>query len=199
MSLRTAASADPPAMDPQRIWNAGHARSQIRTWAIAIGFAIFGRAIIAESRWIPTESMVPALAVGDRLIVEKLGAHLSLPRRGTIVVFRPVWFHEPPTVWQRFGMADDGALVKRVVALPGETVAVRAGRVWIDGRPLVEPYADTAHQDMAPVTVPGGHLWVMGDNRNHSADSRVFGPMPADHLIGRAVWRFWPLSRLGAL
>jgi signal peptidase I len=190
-------SASTTPVEPPVNWDAGHARSQIRTWAIAIVFAVVGRAFIAESRWIPSESMVPALAVGDRLVVEKLSAHFALPHRGAIVVFRSVWFQTAPSRLQRLGMADDGALVKRVIGLPGDTVAVRAGHVWLNGRPLAEPYAAVALQDMAVVTVPPRHVFVMGDNRNHSADSRVFGPVPADHLIGQAIWRFWPPARLG--
>lgn len=174
------------------------AKGQIRSWAIAILFAIAARAGLAESRWIPSPSMAPTLAIGDRLIVEKVSPHLHLPRRGDIVVFRPIWFQTEPTWLQRLGMADDGALIKRVVAFPGETVAVEHGRVTIDGRPLPEPYASLADTDSPPQTVPAGHLFVMGDNRNHSADSRAFGPMPLDHLVGRAIWRFWPPARLGS-
>ncbi|MBC7544487.1 MAG: signal peptidase I [Candidatus Sericytochromatia bacterium] len=182
--------------EPHTAWDAGHARAQIRTWAIAIAFALLGRAVIAESRWIPTESMVPALSVGDRLIVEKVTPHFTLPRHGAIVVFRPVWSHDA-TLLQRYGLADDSALVKRVIGLPGETIAVHDGQVWRNGVVLTEPYAGLTRPDMAPVTVPAAHVFVMGDNRNQSADSRVFGPVPADHLIGRAVWRFWPPGRLG--
>jgi signal peptidase I len=173
------------------------AKSQIRSWAVAIIFAIAARAVIAESRWIPSPSMEPGLAIGDRLIVEKVTPWLSTPGRGDIVVFRPIWFHTEPTWLQRLGMADDGALIKRVVALPGERVAIVDGRVVVNGRPLAEPYASVADADVPELTVPAGHLYVMGDNRNHSADSRAFGPVPMDHLIGRAVWRFWPVDRLG--
>jgi signal peptidase I len=179
-------------------WDAKAARHQIRAWAIAIAFAVVARAGIAESRWIPSPSMAPTLAIGDRLIVEKVSPWLLVPRRGDIVVFRPVWFQTEPTWLQRLGMADDGALIKRVVGLPGERVAVVAGRVTVDGQPLAEPYASIADSDAAEITVPPGHLFVMGDNRNHSADSRAFGPLPMDHLVGRAVWRFWPATRLGS-
>jgi signal peptidase I len=189
--------ADTPAPAVRSDWDITVAKSQIRSWAIAIVFAIAARAGIAESRWIPSPSMAPTLAIGDRLIIEKVSPHLHLPRRGDIVVFRPIWFQTEPTWLQRLGMADDGALIKRVVAFPGERLAVVHGRVIIDGKPLAEPYATVSDSDTPPLIVPAGHLFVMGDNRNHSADSRAFGPMPLDHLIGRAVWRFWPLSRLG--
>jgi signal peptidase I len=189
---------DTPAAPVAAEWGLPAAKSQVRSWAVAIVFAVAARAGIAESRWIPSPSMEPTLAIGDRLIVEKISPWLHTPHRGDIVVFRPVWFHTEPTWLQRLGMADDGALIKRVVALPGERVAVQAGQVYVNGRRLAEPYASVADADAPEMTVPAGHLWVMGDNRNHSADSRAFGPMPMDHLIGRAVWRFWPLARVGA-
>lgn len=176
-----------------------NAKEQIRSWAIAIAVALVARAGIAESRWIPSVSMEPSLAVGDRLVVEKLSPHFGVPARGEIVVFRPVWDRAPVPWLQRLGLADDGAMIKRVVGLPGEIVTVTGGRVYVDGQALDEPYAVQADQDMAAEAVPAGHLFVMGDNRNHSADSRAWGMLPVDHVIGRAVWRFWPVDRFGSL
>jgi signal peptidase I len=84
-----------------------------------------------------------------------------------------------------------------VIGLPGETVQGRDGRVYIDGLVLVEPYlpSGTVTTSFGPVTVPRGDLWVMGDNRGDSIDSRSFGPLPAKTVIGRAIWRVWPVWR----
>ncbi len=92
-------------------------------------------------------------------------------------------------------------LIKRVIALSGETIEGRDGLIYIDGRALVEPYlADGAtFASFGPVTVPAGHVFVMGDNRNNSRDSRVFGPIDEDLILGRAFVRVWPVSRLGFL
>lgn len=109
------------------------------------------------------------------------------PERGDIVVF-----HHPSGVHRD--------LVKRVIGLPGETIEIRAGVVYIDGRPLVEPYLAAGEApigDMAPLRIPAGSYFVMGDNRNHSQDSRVIGPIPADLIVGKAMLTWWPRERFG--
>jgi signal peptidase I len=156
------------------------------------------RVFVVEARLIPSESMLPSLAVGDRLLVEKVSLRLGPPARGGIVVF-----DAPPRA-----MGNGNAFVKRVVALPGETVAVRDGKVVVDGVPLPEPYVaepiryvepDWEAIGMAGGKVPAGHVYVLGDNRNNSQDSHVWGPLPLENLRGRAVWRFWPEARVGSL
>jgi signal peptidase I len=96
---------------------------------------------------------------------------------------------------------DENDLIKRVIGLPGEVVEGRDGRVFVNGRELIEPYLpeDSFTSDFEPVTVPEDHLFVMGDNREESLDSRSFGPVPVDSLVGRAVMRAWPPGRLGFL
>jgi len=85
-------------------------------------------------------------------------------------------------------------LIKRVIGLPGDRIAARGGHVYVDGQRLVEPYlsADVATSSFGPLVVPPGHIWVMGDNRGDSLDSRVFGPIPEKNVVGRAVWKVWP-------
>jgi signal peptidase I len=151
--------------------------------------------------------MQPQLDVGDRVLVSRLAYRLHEPRRGDVVVF-----DEPGaegdsgtlpgravrTVLGALGVGTEGdTLVKRVVALPGETVEGREGRVFVDGRELHEPYLarDQVTSAFGPEEVPTDHLWVLGDSRENSVDSRSFGPIPLDDLEGRAVLRVWPPQR----
>ena len=154
--------------------------------------------------------MEPQLAVGDRVVVSRVAYRLHDPRRGDIIVF-----DAPPgasdggrsgiggfveEVLQGVGLSrpDETELIKRVIALEGETVEARGGRVVVNGRELVEPYLppDVATADFAPVTVPDGHVFVLGDNRDESLDSRfTLGPVPEDRIVGRAVARVWPPGR----
>ena len=183
---------------------------------LAVLIAIVLRAFVAQAFRIPSASMEPQLLIGDRVVVSRLAYDLHPPRRGDIVVFDC-----PPAA----GCADrrDDALpvravktvaealllrqpeveefIKRVIALPGETVEARHGHVFVNGRRLVEPYLPdgTITAEFAPVTVDADHLWVMGDNRGNSADSRVFGQIEQDTIVGRAIARVWPLTRIAFL
>jgi signal peptidase I len=144
---------------------------------------------VAEARFIPSESMLPTLEVGDRLIVEKVTYRLHAPERGDIVVFDP-----PP----RSGFDRGNAFIKRIVGLPGETIAVREGKVTINGQVLDEQYVmEPPTYEMDPLTIPAGNVFVMGDNRNNSADSHVWGALPISNIIGRSAVRFWPPVRIG--
>jgi signal peptidase I len=179
---------------------------------IAVGL----RSFVAQAFSIPSSSMVPQLEVGDRVVVSKLAFRLHDPNRGDIVVFDC-----PPRVGcaaRTQGLSPGrllhGALeavglrqpstedyIKRVVGLPGETVEAHDGTVFVDGRRLVEPYLAPAMttSDFGPITVGDGELWVMGDNRANSSDSRVFGPIDADTVVGRATLRVWPPTRTAFL
>jgi signal peptidase I len=132
--------------------------------------------------FIPSGSMAPALAPGDRITVDRRGGD---PRRGEIWVFR-----DPA----------GGAIVKRVIGLPGETVRVSAGRVQIDGRPLDEPYlASPMTYEMPPVRLGPDQYLVLGDRRDASQDSHVWGPLPKNQFIGRAEHRYRPGVGIGGL
>jgi signal peptidase I len=132
---------------------------------------------------IPTNSMAPTLKKGDRFVVDTRGG--ITPRRGEVWV---LWL---PTRFRA---------VKRVVGLPGETIAVSGGQVLIDGKPLAEPYlAGPIGYTMAPVTLKNDEYFVLGDNRSSSFDSHVWGPLGKQQLIGRGEFRSWPPSRAGAL
>jgi len=162
--------------------------------AVALALALLIRLFVAEPRYIPSDSMVPTLQVGDRLVVEKISYRLHPPQRGDIVVF------DPPAQLQQLGYTTDQAFIKRVIGQPGQTVQVHQGKVWIDGEPLAEPYiAEPPGYEMRSVTVPPGHVFVMGDNRNNSNDSHVWGFLPVENIIGRAIFRFYPIARFGRL
>lgn len=159
---------------------------------VALLLALLIRGFVAEPRYIPSNSMIPTLNIGDRLVVEKLSYHQHSPRFGDIVVFRP------PDLLLSQGYRSDQAFIKRVIGTPGQTIEVKQGKVYIDGTPLDEPYVAAApNYTMKPLTVAPGTIFVMGDNRNNSNDSHVWGLLPQGNIIGRAWERFFPLNRIG--
>jgi signal peptidase I len=161
---------------------------------VALAIALVVRVFIAEPRYIPSPSMMPTLAVGDRLLIEKVSYHLQPPSRGDIVVF------EPPPQLQDYGYSAGQAFIKRVIGLPGDTVQVSQGQVLINGQALIEQYIlEAPEYEMPPVRVPTGSLFMMGDNRNDSNDSHVWGFLPIQNAIGRAAFRFWPLEKVGVM
>ena len=152
---------------------------------------VFGvvRPFIVAAYWVPTESMVPTLLVGDRVFANKFIYRFAEPERGDIVVFEDVE-----------GGEED--LIKRVVAVAGDRVRVNAGVLKVDGEFQEEPYVKPQFPDgniYGPEKVPEGYVFVMGDNRRNSADSRVFGLLPIENIEGEAFVRFWPPSRIGLL
>ncbi|NJR32613.1 MAG: signal peptidase I [Chamaesiphon sp. CSU_1_12] len=161
---------------------------------VAIGLAFLIRTFIAEPRYIPSESMLPTLEIGDRVIVEKLSYYSHPPQRGDIIVFAP-----PPQL-QAQGYLAEQAFIKRVIGLPGNTIEVKNGRVYVDRELLTESYiAEPPNYVMPPVVVPPEQLFVMGDNRNNSNDSHAWGFLPKTNIIGHACFRFWPLERWGGM
>ena len=166
------------------------------------------KGVVAQAYHIPSGSMEPQLQIGDRVVVSRVAYRLHDPRRGDIVVFdAPGGDGEGGGIGQLLSEVLEGAglrrpdeteLIKRVIGLEGERIEARNGRVYIDGRELVEPDlpADVATADFGPVTVPAGHVFVLGDNRGSSADSRFgLGPVPVDAIVGRAIARVWPPGR----
>jgi signal peptidase I len=166
----------------------------IQILVLALGLAFLIRTFVAEPRYIPSESMLPTLEIGDRLIVEKLSYYSHPPHRGDIVVFAP-----PPQL-QEQGYQGDQAFIKRVIGLPGDTIAVQDGRVFVNQQLLTEAYvAEPPNYLMSPMVVPPAQLFMMGDNRNNSNDSHIWGFLPRENIVGHACFRFWPLERFGGI
>jgi signal peptidase I len=189
-NLGTKVAENPPETWWQKAWKSGFENLQIVI--IALSLAIVIRALVAEPRYIPSDSMVPTLHVGDRVVVEKISYHLQPPKTGDIVVFAP------PEQLQEQGFTQDQAFIKRIIGLPGQTVAVKKGLVYLNDQPLVEKYiAEPPQYQWGPYRVPENEYFVMGDNRNNSNDSSRWGFLPKQNIIGRAVLRFWPLERIG--
>ncbi|CCH66149.1 Signal peptidase I [Richelia intracellularis HM01] len=159
---------------------------------IALLLAFLIRTFVAEPRYIPSDSMVPTLLTGDRLVVEKVSYYFHAPQFGEIIVF------QPPEELKNRGYQKNQAFIKRVIGEPGNVISINAGQVYLDDKSLQEDYiAEPPNQPFPPVKVPPDNLFVMGDNRNDSNDSRYWGFVPQKNVIGRAIFRFWPLSRIG--
>lgn len=165
----------------------------------AISIAVLIQAYIVKPYRIPSASMESALMTGDRVLVDRISWRFCEPRRYDIVVFRP-----PLT---------GPAFVKRIVGLPGDTLSLRDGELYVNGRRAPLSHVHRAHGMPAPTqavsngrpwslqlpyTVPAGSYFVMGDNRSSSEDSRDFGPVSRNQLVGRVWVRYWPISRIGA-
>ena len=149
----------------------------------------FVRPFVVEAFWIPSASMVPTLKYGDRVLVNKFIYRFTEPERGDVVVFKSV-------------QDDQQDLIKRVVGVPGDKISVRGGRLFVNDELQREPYVNKKMPDRsfaAPTTVPQNHIFVMGDNRANSQDSRVFGPVPKENIEGEAFLLFWPPGRVGLL
>jgi len=167
----------------------------LQTVALSIFLALGIRQFVAEARFIPSESMLPTLEVDDRLVVEKISYHFNPPKRGDIIVFRA-----PQAALDAAHSTTKDAYIKRVIGLPGDEVEVKEGRVFINGQVLEEDYIEAPPAyTWGPQTVPENEYLVLGDNRNSSSDGHVWGFLPRESIIGRAVVRFWPLQRIGGL
>lgn len=161
----------------------------VKTIVLAIVLALFVRTTIVGAYFVPTGSMKPTIGIGDRLIGVKFLYWFSEPERGDIVVF------EPPPLAQ----SDVPRYVKRVVAVEGDLVEIKNGTLYLNGNPMNEPYASPPLYRMDAQTVPAGSLFVLGDNRNNSADGHVWGFLPKKNVEAKIVFRFWPLTRAGTL
>jgi signal peptidase I len=164
-------------------------------WLVVLGSAVVValllRAFLFQAFYIPSESMEETLRINDRVLVNKLSYDLHDVERGDVIVFR-----RPD---EDAGQFRD--LIKRVIGLPGESIGARDNTVYINGQELIEPYLTPGEVigDFGPVDIPVGEFFVMGDNRDNSGDSRVFGTIEEDRIIGRAFFLFWPFDRVGSL
>jgi signal peptidase I len=181
---------------------------------VAFGIALLIKTFIVQAFFIPSQSMQPTLEVGDRVLVSKFSYRLSDPRPGDVVVFvSPTGNAAPspdPSPLRRFlrsvaaglGLrSSERDFIKRVIAVEGDTIQVKEGAVHVNGQRRNEPYLleGTPMPDFGPFKVPASSIFVMGDNRNNSQDSRVFGAIRESRIIGRAFILIWPPGRLDLL
>ena len=199
-------SLDDDEAGPTPPTGARRAWSLVSEWLVvgvcALGLALLLKTFLVEVFVIPSGSMAPTLMVDNRVVVYKLGYRLHDINRGDVIVF-----HQPGQT------ADADDLIKRVVALGGETFEIRGTRVYIDGARLEEPYLPPAGSTHPTVPIPGcvndpepdrcvvpeGKILVLGDNRPDSRDGRYFGPIDADTVVGRAFFKLWPPNDLGGV
>lgn len=208
-----------PVTEP---WSAGPARRSDRGLSgffrelpvlivLAFALAILLKTFVVQAFYIPSGSMEPTLMPGDRVLVEKPFFH---PKRGDIIVFQDP--HPPPESdrgivggvlhWlsEGLGFARPASedFIKRVIGLPGDTVELRNGNLYVNGKRVAEPYlrGPKDRRDYGPTLVPDGELFVLGDNRTDSNDSRYgLGLVPIDKVVGKAFVKIWPFQRVGWL
>ena len=188
-------------VDEEELATGAAARRNAIEWAVvlvaAVLLALVLRALVLQAFYIPSPSMEDTLLIQDRVLVNKLSYRFGEVGRGDIVVF-----HRTEEEIAAAGPSQPKDVIKRVIALGGETIEIRENTVFINGDELVEPYLEPGlvMPDFGPLTVPDGFLFVMGDNRNLSSDSRgELGPIAEDRVVGRAFVLFWPVDRLGRL
>ena len=157
----------------------------IETGLLALVLFVGINALSARIR-VESISMLPTLHPGDFVVVNKVAYQLGEPHRGDVIVFRL-----PRDTSQRY--------IKRTIGLPGEQVDIRAGNVYIDGQEILEPYLEVSTTRGGSWQVPEGAIFVMGDNRNNSSDSRIWGVVPMDNVVGKAFFVYWPLQKFGLL
>ena len=178
---------------------------------VALVVAVLIKTFLVQAFWIPSGSMVPTLEIDDRVLVNKLEYRIQEPDRGDVVVFESPYLEESDepesfrvivarTLAEALGIRSGGVpddFIKRVIAVPGETIEVVDNRVLIYGVAIDEPYLPAGVQmpDFGPVTIAPSELFVMGDNRNSSSDSRVFGTIDQGEVVGRAFVLMWPFDR----
>ncbi len=186
--------------------------------AVGVALALGIQAFLIKPYKIPSESMVPTLKIGQRVLVNRIGNRFSEPRVGEVIVFHPPAGSDSDTCAdgsRRQGQACDRPtrtrsnmnFIKRVVGLPGDSITIRRGHVYRNGKRERDGYINNTCRRGAngrgcnfttPIRVPEGHFFMMGDNRGESDDSRFWGPIPTDWVIGEASLRYWPPARVGA-
>ena len=183
----------------------------------AFALALLIKTFVLQAFYIPSGSMLPTLEVGERILVEKISYRLGSPGRGDVVVFERSLDPSVPSPHEDDSVAEDVVnafkslfgwptggeqdYVKRVMAVGGDTIESREGVVYVNDEPLEEPYLPkgVVTSDFPTQQIPEGQIFVMGDNRGSSDDSRNFGPVPDDEVVGRAFLSIWPANEFGTL
>ncbi len=179
---------------------------------VALVVAVLIKTFLVQAFFIPSASMRDTLVEGDRVMVNKLAFRFGEPERGDVIVFdspletgsdgENILGAIVRNVAEALGLSTpDTALIKRVVAVEGDTIEIRDNRLIVNGAIVDEPYVTRPVRmaNFGPLQVPPEHVFVMGDNRNQSEDSRRFGPVPVADVVGRAFIRVWPPSRWGGI
>ena len=179
------APSDPVPQPPSRL--GGWIRDILETVLPALFIVLVVNVFLAQATRVEGQSMEPNLHNNQRLIIEKISYRFHPPRRGDIVVLKVANRHSDP-------------LIKRVVGLPGETIEIRDGHVYINGEVLTEPYLEQlTYGNTGPHVIAPGYIFVLGDNRGASNDSRSFGEVSISSIVGRAWFRYWPWDEIGLL
>jgi len=192
---------DESLLDQLRFWlRSDEGRDDVRTYTTSLVVALLLRFFIIEPRYIPSLSMYPTFDVGDQLAVEKVTKRIKPFYRNEVVVFNPPEsFRE--IMKDNYGVQskkNKEALIKRIIAVEGDTAQVKGGKLYINGEKQEEEFTnEDAAYEFGPVTVPPGNVLAFGDNRNHSLDGHIWGFLPKENVIGRAVFIYWPPWRVG--
>ena len=171
----------------------------LKNLLIWIAIALIIRWQVIEPRWIPSGSMIPTLQIKDKILVEKISPKIisksNLSKfKNDIVVFNV------PDQLIKAGYEVDTALIKRVIGVPGDKVEVKEGNLYLNDIVQDKYISDkNINYSIGPFIVPAESLWVMGDNRNNSMDSHIWGFLPYKKIIGKAIFRYWPLNKIGPI
>jgi len=200
MSTRTGADGTPTGKREKKASTGRTVLEYAVLAVVAVSVALLIQAFLVKPYRIPSESMQDTLLIVDRVLVDRISWRFTEPERGDVVVFHPPF--------------DGPVLIKRIVGLPGDKLSLSEGAVYVNGKRLDEPYVRRLDGEpvpsepfdnglpwalQRPYTVPPGSYFVMGDNRIDSGDSREFGPVARDQLVGRAFARYWPPGRIGGI
>ncbi len=171
----------------------------LRNLLIWIAIALIIRWQVIEPRWIPSGSMLPTLQIQDKILVEKLTCKIS-PKSNLSKLKNKIIVFNVPEQLINAGYDKDTALIKRVIGVPGDKVEVKEGNLYLNDIAQDNNIADkNINYSTGPYIVPEDSLWVMGDNRNNSMDSHVWGFLPYEKVIGKAILRYWPLNKIGPI
>lgn len=184
---------NPDSSNPPDGVRASHVRRELRSWtrdlAVALGLAVVVMIFLYQPVKVEGTSMNPLLSDQERIFINKFVYHFEPIDRGDVVVF---WYP----------LDRSKSFIKRVVGLPGETIQIKAGDVYVDGKELPDQYVPSSYLDgssFGPRRIPPDSYFVMGDHRDSSNDSRVFGPVPRQYIYGKAVFAYWPVDHFGSL
>ena len=171
----------------------------LKNLIIWVFIALIIRWQVIEPRWIPSGSMLPTLQIEDKILVEKITPRINLKNNSNKFKDQIIVFNAPDELIKA-GYESNTALIKRVVGVPGDKIEIKDGNLYLNDKVQQQyPSDSNINYSIGPLTVPEKTFWVMGDNRNNSLDSHVWGFLPFEKVIGKAIFRYWPLDNIGAI